>query len=751
MANAADRARLAEAIAGDSPLVRSADLWQAADGFAQERAADRIALRGRLDAVAARIQHDCDTAGHQLEHLVGRRQALLDGAGWATQLQASLPEHLGAVQAVRDALDERRSEQRAAQQDLDRVLEQRTAAAEAIEQADVELAEMSSSGMDESGLRRELEASGQAVRLARDAHAAASARLEELQLERTGLDVRLETTRPAAVVTDAGHAADAAAVAAVGRALKNMQAVMIDGEDDPQAVALCTAWEDLTADLALFGGVPEDTSGSELAEARRRVGQAATRLAEVGAAAVASTLTPDERRALDAAHAAVLAAEEQTGRRRRGSALRTLEQAQAAERALLDQHGFGGYLDVVLTGGRSTAADPARVIAEREHFEARLELEALERAARVSPELAHIRSEQARLLQHVIDLLGVDPGPEVLPLLRAHRPVSRSLQQPLVDALAAVDVRPVGVSLETAALTFLEAYPLLPDDAVEAPISGLDAAQAEVDRTAEALQMAERSVGAFENELTVRAGEDLHRMQRFAAAEQLRAQIDAVATTLRKAEAEARRVLEAADQALAAGEVEFDRATADLADLAHQARKLAEELPIDQRPEGDPLQRLVVLAERLRGHAGVLQPEIDAAEAAVASASVQLEEALAAARLAATGDDGPLAEDLVAGLQQILTTEDRDTLLVLDEPLAGIDPQTRTELLDVIRVASAARQMVLLTEDPEVLGWAIELPIDEASAMPADALLLRVRRATASATDPDPEPVPTATRWAGQR
>jgi hypothetical protein len=776
MANASDRALLADAMAGDSTVVRSDDLWAAADTFVQERAVARLELRGRLDAVAARAQHDRDTAGHQLDHLVGRRQALVDGADWATALHASLPEHLSAVQAVRDALDERRNEQRAAQQDLDRVLEQRTAVAEAIEQADQELAEVSSSGMDETGLRRELEASGQAVRRAREEHATASARLEQLQIERTGLEVRFEATAPAAVpdINDV----DGAAVATVRRALAQLQAGIGRGQEDPHAVALCEAWQDLTADLAEFGGELQDSSGADLAAARRRVEQATARLSELGAAAMTSTLTAEERSALDAAHAAVLAAEEQASRRRRGSALRQLEQAQAVERALLDQHGFGGYLDVVLTGGRIGAADPALAAAEREHFEATLALEALERAARVSPELAHLRSEQARLLQHVVDLLCVDPGHEVLPLLRSHRLVPRELQQALAEALAAVGVRPVGASLEAAALGFLEAHPLPSEVALDAPedddriaiearlaalVAELDAAQAEVDRTAEALQMAERSVGAFENELTVRAGEDLQRMQRFAAAEQLRAQIDAVATTLRKAEAEARRSVDAVDQVVAAAEADFDQASADLADLARQARTLAEELPIDLRPEGDPLHSLVVLAERLLDHANVLQPEIAAADAAVATASVQLEEALAAARLAATGEDGPLPEDLAAGLQQILAaaTDIADTVVLLDEPLAGVDPATRTELLELVRVASAAQQTVLLTEDPEVLGWAIELPIEEGSAMPADALLLRMRRANEglnlgpaavdiTSTAIDPDAAPTA-RWAGRR
>ena len=205
LANAADRAKVAEVVAGDlgaigvdgtSPLLRSEDLWLAADGLARERAADRAELRARLDAASARSMHDCDTARHQLDHLLGWRRTLLEGADWANELQVDLPTRVDAVEAARDALDERRAEQRAAQQDLERVLEQRHAAAVAIEEADRELDELAGSGMDESGLRRELEAAGQAVREARAVHDAALARLEELQIEATGLQVRREEAAP---------------------------------------------------------------------------------------------------------------------------------------------------------------------------------------------------------------------------------------------------------------------------------------------------------------------------------------------------------------------------------------------------------------------------------------------------------------------------------------------------------------------------------------------------------------------------
>jgi hypothetical protein len=813
LASSADRSRLADVIVGDpgsagkgpSGVLGYEDLAQAAGGYARERAEDRRALRSRLDGVAARTMHDCDTARHQLEHLQGWQRTIVDGATWATQLHADLPQHLDAVEAVRRALDERRAEQRAAQQDLDRVLEQRTAAAAAIEEADRELSEMAGSGMDESALRRELEAAGQSVRDAATDHGAALARLEELQIEVTGLEVRRDATRPMAERRDAPR--EAPGVAAVRAALSALQAVTIDGDVDPDAMELVHALRDLHADFREVGGPLQSVSELELDTARRRVAAAAERLAALDAVASATTIAPDARAALDAAHAEVLAAEEQiVGRRRVTAAARQrLDAAHSAERALLAQYGFGGYLDVVLSGGRAGAADPARPAAERDYFEATLALEDLERSTYTSPELTHLRSERARLLGLAHDLLGVDPADEVEALLLSHPPASPALRTALVEALAAADVRPVGVSLESAAVAFLEEHPqpepadpgveLRPDerrielaaiDARSAAVEGeLDAAQAEVDRTGEALQLAQTSVEAFEGELTVRAGEDVQRMKRFAAAEQLRAQVDAVAATLQRAEQGARRDLETADQAVIAAESAFEQTSSDVSDLAWQARKLAEELPIDSRPTGDPLRTLPLLVERLQAHAEVLQPEIDKAEAAVAAAADQLEDAMAACRLANAGGDGAQPEDVTAALGDLLA-QPGDHLLVLDEPFVGVDQAARAALLDIVRAASVKRPLVLLTEDPEVLGWAIELPAEDAAAFPADALLARFRRSNhglnpplpgadgAGVLDPAPDPThdsappdvdittsttidtdqeasPTARRWAGQR
>ncbi|MEQ1788143.1 MAG: hypothetical protein ABL966_13900, partial [Acidimicrobiales bacterium] len=434
LANATDRARLAELLAGDltsvtadghSPLLRSEDLWLAADGFAREREVERNEMRSRLDLVVARSMHDCDTARLQMDHLMGWQRTLREGADWATELHAALPEHLAAVEAARDALDERRAEQRSVQQDLERVLEQRSAVAAAIDDADRELAELAGSGMDESGLRRELEAAGQAVRLARETHAEALNRLELLQIEASGLQVRREEAQP----IPAAAASEAPEIAAVRDALAAIESVMIDGEVDTKAAALAAAWTDLNADLDQLGVSDVAPSAEEMEAARARLAAAVVTLSELDAAASASAITAEQRAELDAAHAAVLAAEEAVGGRWGAAAARKrLEDAHATERALLDQYGFGGYLDVVLTGGRAAASNPARVVAEREHFEANLAVEALEKASGEGPDVIHLRSERARLHGQIVELLGVDPGDDVVRLLRAHRPIARALQ-----------------------------------------------------------------------------------------------------------------------------------------------------------------------------------------------------------------------------------------------------------------------------------------------------------------------------------
>ena len=177
-----------------------------------------------------------------------------------------------------------------------------------------------------------------------------------------------------------------------------------------------------------------------------------------------------------------------------------------------------------------------------------------------------------------------------------------------------------------------------------------------------------------------------------------------------------------------------------IADLARRARTLAEELPIDRRPGGDRLTTLVALAGRLREHVDVLQPVIDDAESAVAAASVKVDRAFEDAEAAGTGSDGPRPEDFSDGLKGLLEAHG-DHLIVLDDPFGSIDHALRPTLLELLLSHEGQGPLVLLTEDPEILGWAIGLAAEQGAVASADSVLnLSPRNADTKASNPTPKP-----------
>ena len=101
------------------------------------------------------------------------------------------------------------------------------------------------------------------------------------------------------------------------------------------------------------GDAAPSTTWSEpehVAEARARLARAEHNRDEAHAAADRSATGPDEIRALEAAHSAVLDAQERTETRFGGAkAQRRLAQARAEERAILDQLGFSTYADYMMS------------------------------------------------------------------------------------------------------------------------------------------------------------------------------------------------------------------------------------------------------------------------------------------------------------------------------------------------------------------------------------------------------------------
>lgn len=778
-ASAAERRSVVEQ--ARCPVVDADGLTERATALAAARHAERAAAHQRAVVDRDRAADACTLAAGREGEIRARQEALEAGAAWAAEAEAEVAAAHAELAAAEAEVEARQAAQRTALAELDKVLEQRAAAASAMAEAEAQLEDLGVSELDESGLRRELEASGHAVREAQEAHAAAVAALQARQQELAAASEALaEAERAAAELADEPVEADVD-VEGVAVALERWKLAAELAGPDETATALADAWTDLQADLASVVETAPLPDPAEVEAAEARVEEAARHLAAVEAAAGAGELSPEARAEIEAAHQAVLEAEERANRRiGAGAARKALERAKEHEAELLAKHGFASYIDVVLTGGRPRQESPELIKAARAYRAAVAERDALVEAATASPELTYLHGERARLHQHCVDLLGVDPGDEVVALLWEHPAVPADVVTGLRDALAEVGVHPVGVSLPTAAAAWLDRHAPSADEAARRAeertlrhqrVATLteerdrlvqavaDAEQAVAD-AADALERASRTVSAFESELSMRADEDARRLQRFAAAEQLRAQIESLTRTLDVAEADARRTLEEAASALAVAEAELDRAGARVGDLQRRARSLLSEVPADQRPDGEPLAVLAELVEPLRAAAARLEPELTAAAEQRAAAAADLDEAAAQVAAAEATLEGPQPEDHLEALRALL--EESDRVVVLDEPLAATS-LPRDAVCEVL-LGAGTRPVVLLTEDPELLGWAIELPSDRGRVVPIDALNLgpepadeqTMERAILELSDQgssvDVEaPIPPAPRWAGRR
>ena len=170
------------------------------------------------------------------------------------------------------------------------------------------------------------------------------------------------------------------------------------------------------------------------------------------------------------------------------------------------------------------------------------------------------------------------------------------------------------------------------------------------------------------------------------------------------------------DQELAArdaGRRDVERATAALSDAVRRLRRIAEALPPALRPRAgdDPLGELPRLRETLAA-------EVDRAEVALSSATEDLERARRDIdetqgelddHLTVVPTDDVGEDDLRQAVLDLVGTG--DVPAVLDDPLVDY-VGARSQLLDQLVTASERRPIVLLTDDPDTLGWAISLPDD---------------------------------------
>ena len=274
-----------------------------------------------------------DLAAKALDDAKARHERILSDAAWCDEVVSG---SAGLLAAVDEAAASRMcAASSCAMRSRGSIvaLEQRAAAAAALEEAETHLADLDGAGLDETGLRRELETAGRELHEATIALEAARDDVAELERFRgtatdrlTALDAevrevaatlgaaRLDLTRLRLALDEYDRCAAMSAPDAIPQRL----AAQINGID---------------AELSrVTGGRPTPPSPDEIAEADAAILELQSQIDALKA--VAPRITPEERSALDAAHTAVLAAEDRTGRRsRRGAAERELADARRCRAA----------------------------------------------------------------------------------------------------------------------------------------------------------------------------------------------------------------------------------------------------------------------------------------------------------------------------------------------------------------------------------------------------------------------------------
>lgn len=693
-----------------------------------ERIRSELAARLRrareLQAVTANRRDEAAARARRMKAHLEDCDVLLERAGELTN----------AAEEARRNLDARRADVETARSKLVLVEEQRDAAAQMIDDAARQLRDLETSELDETTLRRELEMANAALQDAEVAHAEAIDALraiEQAAASRAAVRDHILYERAELVARIEAPMEDGSALRI---ALDDFDAETREGEPDLVARELAREWIEVDGELdRIESALPAPPSPDELAAAERRLAQIDQTIAELEAVGGRSQLDDDARDEIEAAHEAVLEAEEdvdQSGGHE--DDLARLHHAREVEHAVLRRHGFETYLDVILAGPRPDGDAQADLLDTlRARRVAEDTVAALRAAAEPPAIVTTLRDRRDRIYREAADLLGCDPGANVAELLYAHPVVPPNRTRDLASALAALGVVPTGVSVREAAVGWLvdQDHDLAQRDEYRRDIERLDRdlaaldeedAQAQLDaqHMQEVVSSAHADVGAtlhrvrmFEDELSDRTTQDQRRLQRIAAAEELRSQIAAVSEALERSEEEYSTSLAAAESAEVAAEASVERATAALGDAVRRLRRISEALPPALRPRAgdDPLGELPRLRETLAA-------EVDRAEVALASATEDIERA----RRDIDETQAELDDHLTVVPTDDIGDDDRlqaildlvgtgDVPAVLDDPIVE-HPEQREQLLDQIVAASERRPVVLLTDDPDTLGWAISLP-----------------------------------------
>jgi hypothetical protein len=736
-------ARLLVRAADDAPTSPSVaigpdDFHGAASEAATRRVEDHERVRGELSAKLRRARELQAVTANRRDEAAARTRRMTAHLEDCDSLLERAGELTNAAEEARRTLDARRDDMATARSKLSMVEEQRVAAAEMVADAQDQLRDLEASELDEPTLRRELEAARQELAAAEESQAEATDALRAIEqaavsraatrdhvlYERANLVARVESP-----MVDTEPIRDA---------LDDLDGSTEVGEPDLVARELAREWLEVDGELArIEDALPSPPSAEELAAAEHRLDHIERTIVEIEAAGRQGELVPGARAEIEAAHEAVLAAEEALDQTNDPDADELLAKAREDERAVLQRHGYETYLDLIMSGPQPDGDSQADLLdALRVRRVAEDTLAALQAATEPPAILTALRVRRDRIYREAADLLGCDPGVNVAELLYAHPVVPPARTRALASVLATYGVTPVGVSVREAAVSWLveQDRELLARGECRREIERLDRdlealddedaraadeAQCVVESaeaTAADLDMVMHRVRTYEEELNDRATQDERRLQRIAAAEQLRAQIAAVSDALERSEEEYHTSLAAAESGVTSAEASLERATAALSDAVRRLRRISEALPPALRPRAgdDPLGELPRLRETLAA-------EVDRAEVALAQASGDLERARSDIdetqaqlddHLTVVPVDDVIDDDLRQAVRDLVAGA--EVAVVLDDPFGEVG-DLRDELLDEVASAARERPVVLLTDDPATLGWAISLPDDVAT------------------------------------
>lgn len=741
-AGADERARLAEALADSLGLEGyygattrgTAEFFDAAREVALRRIEEHERIRGELTAQLRKARDVQAGATNRRDEAAARVRRMATHLTDSEALLERSAELRAAAAEAEAELEARRAEVEASHYKLSLVEEQRAAAAQMIDDASHQLRYLEAAELDEPSLRRELEMAGQELRAAESAQSEANEGLRAIEQARADRDATRQHVHYERAELIARIESPLVDVEPLRRALDAFDDEAVPGESDLVARELAREWADVDDELdRIESALPVPPTPDEVEAAEQRLEQIEnTILALEAAAGRGGGLDPRDE--IEDAHEAVLAAEERLDDPQAyEQALAELQHARDVEAAVLHRHGFDTYLDVILSGPASEGESQAELLdALRARRVAEETVVALRAAAEPPAIVTALRARRERIHREATDLLGCDPGDNVAELLHAHPVVPAARTRDLAIALSTLGVHPVGVAVREAAAGVLDDQ----DDEIAAredcraeverldrELVALDEADERADEHAQRVQeMAEATnadvaeaaarVQLLESELVDRASQDERRLQRIAAAEQLRSQITAVTDALNRSNEEYHVALAQSETEVLEAQGAVERAASALADARQRLRRISDALPpvLRPRPADDPLTELPNLRETLAA-------EVDRAEAALDEANDELDEARreiersqdeldAHLEVVPTEDIGP--DDLADAVADLVGSG--DTPVVLDDPFESI--LERDHLLDRLVPASARRPVILLTDDPDTLGWAIGLPAD---------------------------------------